>query len=757
MKIRAHKLAKELGMSSKELIVRAKTLKITIKNSMSGLSEPDASRLREKVKGKPAAEPVKEKAPAKPVVKQKTPESKAPKKKEDVPESATVNLIHKLAKEEKTVRALRPSEMDHFSDEKAPTDKEKERKHGRIIRKTFTRKGVSAMARRLAGKPTQKAPAPVKKETPADLKIHVAAPVTVKKASEKLGVKANLMIKKLMDHGIMVSINDTLDEDAIIFLGLEFNCEIEVEAEPDLIEKMIKEAETEEENTETRSPIITLMGHVDHGKTSLLDKFRSSKVVDTESGKITQHIGAYEVMVNDKKIVFLDTPGHESFTHMRARGARVTDIVVLVVAADDGVMPQTEEAINHARAAKVPIVVAINKVDKKDINLAKVKQQLANLDLIPEEWSGKTIFVEVSALTGQGVDNLLEMLVLQSEILELKTNSKRKAYGVVLEAKLTGGQGVFSTVLVQNGTLQVGDVISCGKSYGKVRAMYDTHLKNIRSAGPASAVGITGLPEVPEAGDRFYSVANLQMAKEISKNYANRQQTSRAANRPHITLETLYDRIQVDKIKEVKIILKADVKGSLEVIQNMLGAISTEEVKLKIIHAGVGRINESDVILADASDAIIVGFHVGPEERARQVALERKVDIKQYDIIYQLADNIKLALEGLLEPEKLEVINGHLNVRNTFKISKLGTIAGCAVIDGKVERSNQIRVKRENKVIFEGKLTSLKRFKDDVREVAEGFECGVKLNNFDDIRVGDIIEAYFIEEKARKLETKTSS
>ncbi|MEK7450305.1 MAG: translation initiation factor IF-2 [Planctomycetota bacterium] len=770
MKIRVHQLAKELGLTPKELMARAKDRQITIKNSLSALEDNVVALLRASLKTKPVAPPAKTREPApkstkppEPEHKKKIKEEKTVPDKEPPPEPVTIPLIDKSAKIEKEIRALRPSEIEHCSTQDVS---DKEHKHGKIIRKTFFKKETHPPLHFPFVKPSAGSSAAIsppvmtmpKKIKTADRKIKLVPPVTVKDISEKLGIKANQIIKKLMDHNVMLTINERLNEEALILIGLEFNYEIELEPVPDLLSKLIKEAEEKSVNNQPRAPIVTLMGHVDHGKTSLLDKIRSANIAATEAGQITQHIGAYEVMVNNKKIVFLDTPGHRSFTAMRARGANVTDIVVLVVAADDGVMPQTEEAINHARAAKVPIVAAINKVDKPGVNLMKVKQQLSSLELIPEEWGGKTIFAEVSALTGQGINNLLEMLALQAEILELKANPEQKAYGTVLEAKLTGGQGVWATVLVQNGTLRVGDVITCGRAFGKVRSMFNSYLQSSIAGFPSSPVGITGLSEVPEAGERFYVVDDIQTAKEIAENYSAKHKTGLTEITPHISLETLYSRIQTDKLKELKIIIKTDVKGSLEVIRNLLNTIiGAEKVKLKIIHTGVGQITESDILLADASDAIIVGFHVSAEERARQIAQERRIEIKLYDIIYQLSDDIKLALEGLLEPEKIEVINGHLTVRNIFKISRTGIIAGCMMTDGKVARSDQVRVKRENQIIFEGKIESLKRFKDDVREVTEGFECGIKLNNFDNIRVGDQIESYSIEKKARNFETTTSS
>lgn len=740
--MRVYELAKELGLSSKELLAKAEELGIKIKSSVSSLDENTILKLKasfREFKSPPA-----------------TVSSKNFVLTQEVQEKDVKTMGSLLDKvKEKEIRVIRPIELEQVT----RTSEIKEKRPPR-----FSSKPVAAPFKKITPQQTIEKAKPIsqistdliaKKKVTEERKIILTPPVTVKKLSEKLGIKANLIIKKLMDHRIMKGINDILDEDALLIVGLEFNYEIEIKT-PSLVDKIFKDEPPDRpEDLILRPPVVVLMGHVDHGKTTLLDRIRGSNVVASEAGGITQHLGSYQVEVNNRKITFLDTPGHKAFTNMRARGANVTDIVLLVVAADDGVMPQTEEAISHARAAKVPIVVAITKIDKKEANPIKVKQQLANLDLIPEEWGGRTIFVEVSGLTGQGIDQLLEMLLLQAEIMELKANPNKKARGTVLEAKVTDGLGVLVTGLVQNGTLHTGDVIVCGSTYGRVRAIFDDKFKLITAAGPSMPIAFTGLTRLPEVGDSFFVVNDLREAKEIVEAICSTKKESSAVSQfSAAAVKDIFQRLEEEKIKEIRFIIKADVKGSLEVITNLLNNLSSSEVKVKIIHRGLGAITESDVFLAEVSDAIIIGFHVQPEERARELAEQRNIEIKLYEIIYQLADEIKLILAGALEPEKVEVSTAYLIVRQIFKISRYGTVAGCYVNAGKVERSNLIRVKRGKEIIFTGKIASLKRFKEDVREVSEGLECGLKIDGFDDIQEGDVIEAFRIEMRPRKLEIK---
>ena len=502
----------------------------------------------------------------------------------------------------------------------------------------------------------------------------------------------------------------------------------------------------------SRPPVVAVLGHVDHGKTSLLDAIRQTKVTETEAGGITQHIGAYKVSLQGKDITFLDTPGHEAFTALRARGAKVTDIVVLVVAADDGVMPQTIEAIDHSKAANVPIIVAINKIDKPEANPARVRNELAERGIVSEEWGGQNIFVEVSAKKKIGIEHLLEMILLQAEVMELKANPNRPARGTIIEAKLDKGRGPVATVLIQSGTLRVGDAFVAGSASGKVRALIDDTGKKINEAGPSTPVEIIGFSEVPTAGDVFTCVEDEKKARQIALARLQKQRLAEAARHKKLTLDELYSKIKEGQIKELGIVIKGDVQGSVEAIRSALEGITHPEVKVRVIHAAVGGINESDVMLATASNAIIIGFNVRPELKASQLAEKEGVDIRLYNIIYDAIEDVKKALEGMLEPTLKEKVLGRAEVRQTFQVSRLGTIAGCYVIDGMISRaSDGIRVIRDNIVVYEGKLASLKRFKEDVKEAQTGYECGIMIENFNDLKVGDILENYIIEKIAAKL------
>ena len=594
---------------------------------------------------------------------------------------------------------------------------------------------------------------PIIKPRPTEAEL--VTPVTVKDFSLALGIRASQIIGKLMQIGVMANINQVLNQEMVEMLASQFGVKVTLKTPKDISAEFLEEQKKVEDKAEDltlRAPVVTFMGHVDHGKTSLLDAIRQANVVATESGGITQHIGAYRVKTpNGKSVVFLDTPGHEAFTSMRARGANVTDVVVLVVAADDGVMPQTEEAINHARAAEVPMVVAVNKVDKPNANVLRVRQQLASMGLQPEDWGGQTVFVETSATTKKGLDELVEMLSLEAELLELKANRNRLAEGTVLEARVSEGRGSTATVLVQNGTLHVGDAVLCGKTYGRVRAIYDDRGEETKEAGPSMPVTVLGLSEMPEAGDRLFAVADLAQAKEVGEARARKTRQAEVVERAPVTLENLFAQIEIGRLKELRIILKADVKGSAEVLRKSIEEVSTAEVKVNILHSAVGGINESDVLLAHASDAIVIGFHVAPDERARKVAEDKGVEIRLYQVIYQVIEDVRKALEGLLEPERKEVVDGHLEVRETFKVSRVGTIAGCYVTDGVIPRNATLRLYRDGVLVYQGKIETLRRFKDDVREVRAGFECGLKIANFDDVKVGDKVEALHVEELARKL------
>jgi translation initiation factor IF-2 len=582
-------------------------------------------------------------------------------------------------------------------------------------------------------------------------------PVTIRSFSEATGIRANDLQRRLMNMGYMVTINATLSEEQVEMLAMEMDVRVELkrpETAETRLEASLLQAKTEDnpEDLVSRPPVVTFMGHVDHGKTSLMDRIRSANVVATESGGITQHVGAYQVQLEDgAKVTFLDTPGHEAFTAMRARGANVTDIVVLVVAADDGVMPQTEEAISHAKAANVPIVVAMNKIDLPAANIDRLQQQLSNFGLIPERWGGDTIMVGTSAHTGAGISELLENLAVVAELKELKANPKRPASGMCIEASLSEGRGVQCTMLVMNGTLRAGDVVLCGNAFGRVRALHDEKNHPISEAGPATPVVLTGLDLVPEAGEQFVVIDDVSTAREIAGQRTSRLRTESQSPRQHVTLEKLFDTLKSQKLQELPLIIKADVRGSLEAIRKEISDFVHDEVRVRIIHEGIGGISESDVLLADASDAIIMGFRVVPDDRAQSLASDKGVEIRRYDIIYQVSDDIKKALEGLLTPDKKEIQLGRAVVQETFTISRVGTIAGCRVVQGNIERNARLRIIRDGTIIGNYPIDTLRRFKDDVREVREGLECGIKLAGFDDIKRDDVLEAFKIEEIKRTL------
>ena len=580
--------------------------------------------------------------------------------------------------------------------------------------------------------------------------IEIGDTITVKELCEKLGKPANDVIKNLIFLGVMAGVNQEID-----FATAEKLCEkyeVLVEKKENEVELEAFEEDTDvvEENLVKRPPIVTIMGHVDHGKTSLLDAIRHAKVTASEAGGITQHIGAYTVSLNGEKITFLDTPGHEAFTAMRARGAQVTDIVILVVAADDGIMPQTKEAINHCKAANVPMIVAINKIDRPGANIDRVKQELTEHGLVSEDWGGDTICVPVSAKTGENLESLLEMVLLTAEMQELTADPNRKAKGTVIEAKLDKGRGSVASLLIQNGTLNVGDSILVGSTYGRIRAMFDDRGKKIKSAGPSIPVEILGLSEVPAAGDRFIVCKDEKTARNMAelRKQKIKADSHQASNR--VSLEDLYSQIQEGKVKELAIVVKADVQGSVEAIRQSLEKLSTDDVKVRVIHGAVGAITETDVTLAAASNALVIGFNVRPDGNATVQAEKENIEIKTYRIIYDAIEDVKSAMIGMLEPEYKEVVNGKAEVRMTYKISNVGTIAGCYVTAGKIVRNSEIRVIRDGIVIFESTLASLKRFKDDAKEVAKGYECGLSVEKFNDLKEGDVIESFTMEAIKRK-------
>ena len=585
------------------------------------------------------------------------------------------------------------------------------------------------------------------KKTPLTVKI--PDEITVGELASRMKKTATEVIKTLIKNGVMASINQTIDFDTAEFVATELGCRVEREVVVTIEDRLIDDHVDTEDELVPRSPVVVVMGHVDHGKTSLLDAVRKTNVASGEAGGITQHIGAYTVQINGNPITFLDTPGHAAFTSMRARGAMCTDIAILVVAADDGIMPQTVEAINHAKAAKIPIIVAVNKMDKHGANPDRIKQQLTEYDLVPEEWGGETIVCPISAKTGQGIDQLLEMVILTAEMLELRANPNRAAKGTVIEARLDKNRGPIATLLVQNGTLHKGDLIIAGTAVGRVRVMTDDKGRTISDAGPSIPVEITGLAETPTPGDEFDAVADERMARQLVEQRKQDEKDAAAKLTSKVTLDNLFAKMQEGEMKELNLIVKADVQGSAEAVRSSLEKLSNDEVRVRVIHAGVGAINESDILLASTANAIVVGFNVRPDAAAAASAQRANVDLRMYRVIYDAIDEIEAAMKGMLAPKYREAIIGHAIVRQTYKVSAIGTIAGCYVKDGKVTRDSQVRVLRDNIVIYDGAVGSLQRFKDSVKEVAANYECGMSIEKFNDIKEGDIFECYIMEEIPR--------
>ena len=584
----------------------------------------------------------------------------------------------------------------------------------------------------------------IAKKTPLTVKI--PDEIGVGELASRMKKTGAEVVKTLMKNGVMASLSDVIDFDTAAIIAEELGCKVEKEIIVTIEEKLIDTAEDKEEDLLPRAPVVVVMGHVDHGKTSLLDYIRDSHVAAGEAGGITQHIGAYQVEVGGKLITFLDTPGHEAFTAMRARGAMITDVAILVVAADDGIMPQTVESINHAKAAKIPIIVAINKMDKPEANPERIKEQLTKYELVPEEWGGETIICPISAKTGEGIDNLLEMVNLTAEMQELKANPNRSAHGAVIEARLDKGRGPVATLLVQNGTLHQGDVIIAGTAVGRVRAMTNAKGEKVTEAGPSVPVEIIGMGEVPGAGDDFHAVADERMARELVEQRKHEQKMASSSPVGKVSLEDLFSQIKQGEMKDLNIIVKADVQGSAEAVKASLEKISNDEVRVRVIHCAVGAINESDVMLATTSNAIIVGFNVRPDNNAKETATRNKVDMRMYRVIYDCINEIETAMKGMLAPKFKEVDLGQAEVRNVFRITGVGMVAGCYVTEGKMQRGAQMRLLRDNIVIYDGSIASLQRFKDSVKEVAQGYECGITFEKFQDIKEGDVIEAYLMEQ-----------
>jgi len=735
-KLRVYEFAKEHNIQSKEMINVLKKLNISVSNHMSVVDEDAMKKVEEyfyKLKHGDANKGKKQEQPSKEKNKKKKSnndsKNKSAKEKDEHLPDKDNSYDYEEASVSKVKKKTKPTEK-RFDDHKVSDQRNSNQKIKTSKKKT----------RREEHEPNRQKT----KQKTVD-KIVYTGSLTVGELAKQLGKESSEVIKKLMFLGIMANINQEIELDAIQLIAEEYGVEVEEKIEIDEDQFELLEDEDKEEDLQERPPTVTIMGHVDHGKTTLLDAIRDSKITAGEAGGITQHIGAYQVEVNNKKITFLDTPGHAAFTSMRARGAKITDIVILVVAADDGVMPQTIEAINHAKAAEVPIIVAVNKIDKPEANPDKVKQELTEYGLVPEEWGGDTIFVSVSALKHQGLDDLLEMVLLVAEVQELKANPHRVAKGTIIESKLDKGRGAVATVLVQNGTLHVGDPIVAGTTYGKVRAMVNDRGKRIKEAGPSTPVEITGLNEVPQAGDPFIVFEEERKARIIGEKRAFKLREDELKQTSRVTLDDLYKQIQEGEMKELNVIIKGDVQGSVEALQGALEKIDIQGVRVKIIHKGVGAITETDVTLASASNAIIIGFNVRPQPQARASAEREKVDIRLHRIIYNVIEEIEAALQGLLDPEYQEVVTGRAEVRQIFKASSIGTIAGSYVTEGKILRNGSARVIRDGIVIFEGKIDSLKRYKEDAKEVAQGYECGITIENFSDIKEGDIIESFTME------------
>lgn len=765
-KIRVHALAKEIGITSKELILKLNEMQISVKNHMSTLESADEEKIR-KLYTKNSS---KNESPVKNNNSKNNRDTKDKRKVTDSNKKKQENHIrHNEVKNQKKHDQLNKDSFDEnkkeihknkihkikkedsFDDENFSKNQKKKFKNNKENKKEINNSYNRDLTKK---KPKKKVKSRHKTEedSKGDDPIIVIAPITVKDFADQLGVSVSTVITKLISLGVMANQNQSIDEDTCVLLADELGIEIEIEEQKldDSIEEeyglLKKDKETD---LKTRPPVVTVMGHVDHGKTSLLDSIKKTHVTQSEAGGITQHIGAYTVNLAGKKITFLDTPGHEAFTSMRLRGAQTTDIAVLVVAADDGVMPQTIEAISHARSAEVPIIVAITKIDKPEANPEKVKQELMNENLVAEEWGGDTIVVGVSSKTGEGIDELLEMILLVAEMRELKANPNRRAIGTIIEANLDKAKGPMATVLIKNGTLRFGDSIVSGVCSGRIRAMEDDKGKKVKKAGPSMPVVVLGLNDVPNAGDTIYAVKDDKTAKAIADKNAEITREKRLSQTTKISLDNLFEKISEEDVKELNIVVKADVKGSVEALNQSLLKLSTEEVKISIIHSGVGGINESDVTLASASNAIVIGFNVRPNINAMELAKSEDVEIRTYRVIYEIINDIEQAAKGMLDPDIVEEILGRCEIRQTFKLPNNQMVAGVYVLNGKILRNSKVKVLRDDVVIHEGDISSLKRFKDDTKELATGFEGGLVIDGFNDIKEGDLLESYIIKEVKR--------
>ncbi|WP_072217405.1 translation initiation factor IF-2 [Listeria monocytogenes] len=779
-KVRVYEYAKEHQVSSKKVIEALKDLGIEVANHMSTINENALRQLDNAVDGtnKKAEAPKKEttsnengnsKGPNKPNMTNSNEKSNKPNKpagQANKPATANKSQGAKPAtnKPANTGNQTQASGNQQAGGQKRNNNNNSNRPGGGNPNRpggnnrpnrggNFNNKGRNTKKKGKLNHSTVPPTPPKPKELPE--KIVFSESLTVAELAKKLYREPSELIKKLFMLGVVATINQSLDKDAIELICDDYGVQVEEEIKVDVtdldvyFENELNEAVDESKLVE-RPPVVTIMGHVDHGKTTLLDSLRNTKVTLGEAGGITQHIGAYQLEIHDKKITFLDTPGHAAFTAMRARGAQITDITILVVAADDGVMPQTIEAINHAKAAGMPIIVAVNKIDKPQANPDRVMQELTEYELVPEAWGGDTIFAPISAKFGEGLENLLDMILLVSEVEELKANPDRRAIGSVIEAELDKGRGPVATLLVQDGTLNIGDPIVVGNTFGRVRAMVNDLGRRVKKVGPSTPVEITGLNDVPQAGDRFVVFEDEKTARNIGETRASRALVAQRSATNRVSLDNLFEHMKAGEMKEVNVIIKADVQGSVEALAASLRKIDVEGVNVKIIHTAVGAINESDITLAAASNAIVIGFNVRPTAQAREAAENESVDIRLHRVIYKAIDEIEAAMKGMLDPEFQEKIIGQAQVRQTINVSKVGTIAGCYVTDGKITRDSGVRITRDGIVVFEGEIATLKRFKDDAKEVAKGYECGITVQNFNDIKEDDVIEAYVMEEIERK-------
>jgi translation initiation factor IF-2 len=740
-KVRIYEVARRFNVSSEAMVNLLKEMKVPVKNHMSSIDDETIAQVTAKFEA--------EKEAVKQAAEEKKKKLDEAKRKRHAKKGDTKPQVKATE-----AKADKPAPATESQTRQGPRRRRRRRRRRKVDQQAVEqniRQTMAKMEGRTRRRKRVRHEKPEVTEAEPENLVKVTEFVSVAELADLISVPSTQIIATCMDLGLMVTVNQRLDFDTISLICEEFGYaaqrqEAFVVSEPEDVEES-------DADLTPRPPVITVMGHVDHGKTSLLDHIRKANVIAGESGGITQHIGAYEVALSDgRRVTFIDTPGHEAFTAMRARGAQTTDIVILVVAADDSVMPQTIEAIDHARAAGVPIVVAINKIDLPEAQIDKVKQELTNHGVIIEEFGGDVLATEVSAKTGQGIEELLERVLLQAELLDLKANADRTARGVVIEAELDRGMGPLATILVTTGTLKLGDSFICGLFDGKVRALLDERGKNMTEAGPSTPIRVLGISGVPEAGDSFAVLDGDRQTRDIAqkRQRLQREQGFRRTKEP-TTLEELYEQVQAGRIERLNVILKGDVGGSVEALADELTKLSTEEVQVSVIHRGVGAISENDVVLAAASNAIIIGFHVRPDARARAAAEREGVDIRLYRVIYEVAEDIRKAMEGLLAPEEREVVLGSAEVRKTFKVGRLGTIAGCQVADGVIPRTARVRVVRDGVEVYEGAIASLKRFKDDVREVREGFECGINIEGFNDVKVGDVIEAYKIEEVQRTL------